>query len=168
MKGGVIMSSYNSYPNELDMLLGGLLLTFVIVGIVFGIVSYIISAIIFYNAAKTNGLAEIAFWSWIPLANAYVLFALGSNKTSIDEIKKDALKFLLIYIALAILTIIPIIDILTSIALMVISIYFIYRLFYRWVGDTGKAILFVFLTFITCSIFYYIYGLLRMKKPFVA
>ncbi|MFP3918133.1 hypothetical protein U5N28_10005 [Lysinibacillus telephonicus] len=162
------MSSYNSYSSEYDALFGGLLLTFIIVGIVLGILGYIITAIIFYNAAKTNGLAEIAFWSWIPIANAYVLFALGSIKTSTDEIKKDALKFLLIYIALAIISIIPFIGILASIALMVISIYYIYRLFYRWIGDTGKSILFVFLTFITCSIFYYVYGLLRMKKPFVA
>lgn len=161
------MSSYSSYPTEYDVF-GGLLLTFIIVGIVLGILGYIITAIIFYNAAKTNGLAEIAFWSWIPIANAYVLFALGSIKTSTDEIKKDALKFLLIYIALAIISIIPFIGILASIALMVISIYYIYRLFYRWIGDTGKSILFVFLTFITCSIFYYVYGLLRMKKPFVA
>lgn len=161
------MSSYSSYPTEYDVF-GGLLLTFIIVGIVLGILGYIITAIIFYNAAKTNGLAEIAFWSWIPIANAYVLFALGSIKTSTDEIKKDALKFLLIYFALAIISIIPFIGILASIALMVISIYYIYRLFYRWIGDTGKSILFVFLTIITCSIFYYIYGLLRMKKPFVA
>jgi len=159
---------YNSYQSEYDAaLLGGFLLTFIIIMIAVGVVSYVITAIIYYYTTKTNGLGEIAFWSWIPLVNVYVLFALGSTKTSVEEIKKDALKFLLIYIALTVISIIPFIGILTSIAMVVIGVYFMYRLFYRWTGESGTAILFVVLTIITGSIFYYIYGLIKMKKPFV-
>lgn len=159
---------YNSYQSEYDAaLLGGFLLTFIIIMIAVGVVSYVITAIIYYYTTKTNGLGEIAFWSWIPLVNVYVLFALGSTKTSVEEIKKDALKFLLIYIALTVISIIPFIGILTSIAMVVIGVYFMYRLFYRWTGESGTAILFVVLTIVTGSIFYYIYGLIKMKKPFV-
>ncbi len=160
--------SYESYPAEYDILFGGLIVTFVIVGLILGLIGYILTAIIYFNTAKTNGLGEIAFWSWIPLVNVYVLFALGSAKTTLEEIKKDALKFLLIYVALTIISFIPIIGFLSSIALVILSIYFIYRLFYRWTGESGKSILFVILTVITGSIFYYIYGLIRMKKQFVA
>jgi hypothetical protein len=167
MKGGVILS-YDSYSSDYDVLLGGLFVTFAILALILGVLGYILTAIIYYNTAKTNGLAEIAFWSWIPLVNVYVLFALGSTKLTIEEIKKDALKFLLIYIALTIISFIPIIGFLSSIALLILSIYFIYRLFYRWTGESGKSILFVVLTVITAGIFYYIYGLIKMKKAFVA
>ncbi|SOB90828.1 hypothetical protein SAMN05880501_101218 [Ureibacillus xyleni] len=162
------MSSYESYPAELDLFLGGLLVTFGIFIILFAILAYVLTAIIYYKTAKTNGLEDIAFWSWIPLLNVYVLFALGSTKTSIEEIKKDAIKFTIIYFVLAILSIIPIIGFLASIAMMIIAIYYMYRLLYRWTGDSGKAILFVVLTFITGGIFFMIYGLIMMKKPFLA
>lgn len=160
---------YDTYQSEYDAaLFGGFLLTFIFIMIAIGVVGYVITAIIYYYTTKTNGLGEISFWSWIPLVNVYVLFALGSTKTSIEEIKKDALKFLLIYIGLTIISFIPFIGILTSIAMAVIGVYFMYRLFYRWTGESGTAILFVVLSIITGSIFYYVYGLIKMKKPFVA
>ncbi|RHW39960.1 hypothetical protein D1B33_03690 [Lysinibacillus yapensis] len=162
------MNSYGYTPSDYDVLFGGLFVTIIIATIIFAIAGYIITALIYYYSAKTNGLGEIAFWSWIPVLNIYVLFALGSTKTSLDEIKKEALMFLLIYIGLGILSIVPFIGVLASIALIVIAVYFIYRLFFRWTGDSGTSILFVVLMFITGSIFYYIYGLIKMKKPFVA
>ncbi|WP_240758383.1 hypothetical protein [Lysinibacillus sp. SGAir0095] len=158
---------YETYPTEADILFGGFFIGFVIVMLLFALLSYIITAIIYFYTTKTNGLGEIAFWSWIPLLNVYTLFALGSTKPSLEEIKKDALKFLLIYIGLTIISIIPFIGFLSSIAMLVIGVYFMYRLFYRWTGESGTAILFVVLTILTCSIFYYIYGLIKMKKPFV-
>lgn len=162
------MSTYNGYQSEYDAaLFGGFLLTVILITLAIAVVGYLITAFIYYYTTKTNGLGEIAFWSWIPLLNVYALFALGSTKTSIDEIKKDALKFLLIYIGLTIISIIPFVGILSSIAMVVIGVYFMYRLFYRWTGESGTAIIFVVLTFITGSIFYYIYGLIKMKKPFV-
>ena len=163
------MSTYNSYPSDYDAaLFGGFFITFLIVIIALGVVSYLITAIIYFVTSKTNGLGEIAFWSWIPLVNVYALFALGSTKTSIEEIKKEALKFLLIYIGLTIISFIPFIGILSSIAMVVIGVYFMYRLFYRWTGESGTAILFIVLSIITGSIFFYIYGLIKMKQPFVA
>lgn len=167
VKGGVILS-YDNYSNDYDVLLGGLFITFGIIVLILGVLGYILTAIIYYNTAKTNGLAEIAFWSWIPLLNVYVLFALGSTKITLEEIKKDALKFLLIYIVLTIISFIPLVGFLASIALVILSIYFIYRLFYLWTGESGKSILFVVLTVITAGIFYYIYGLIKMKQAFVA
>ena len=158
---------YETYPTEADILFGGFFIGFVIVMLLFALLSYIITAIIYFYTTKTNGLGEIAFWSWIPLLNVYALFALGSTKPSLEEIKKDALKFLLIYIGLTIISIIPFIGFLSSIAMLVIGVYFMYRLFYRWTGESGTAILFVVLTILTCSLFYYIYGLIKMKKPFV-
>ena len=160
------MSSYDSY--QADMFLGGLLVTFGIFFILFAILAYILTAIIYYKTAKTNGLEDIAFWSWIPLLNVYVLFALGSTKTTLEKIKKEAIKFMIIYIVLAIVSIIPIIGFLASIAMMIIAIYYMYRLFYRWTADSGKSIIFVVLTFITGGLFFMIYGLIMMKKPFLA
>lgn len=162
------MSSYDTYSSDYDVFYGGLLVTFILIMIGMFVISYVITALIYYYTTKTNGLGEIAFWSWIPVLNVYALFALGSTKTTIEEIKKDALKFLLINIGLMILSFIPILGILASIALLVIGVYFMYRLFFRWTGESGISILFVVLTFITGSIFYYIYGLIKMKKPFVA
>ncbi len=161
------MSSY-SYTNDYDVFYGGLFFAFLLIALAFVVVSYVITALIYYYTTKTNGLEEIAFWSWIPLLNVYALFALGSTKTTIEEIKKEALKFLLIYIGLGILSIIPFIGILASIAMLVLGIYFMYRLYFRWTGESGTSILFIVLTFITGSLFYYIYGLIKMKKPFVA
>lgn len=162
-----LSAMYNTYPTEADILFGGFFIGFLIFTLVLALLGYIITAIIYFYTTKTNGLGEISFWSWIPLLNVYALFALGSTKTSLEEIKKDALKFLLIYIGLTIISIIPFIGILSSIAMIVIGVYFMYRLFFRWTGESGTAILFVVLTIITGSIFYYVYGLIKMKKPFV-
>ncbi|MFJ8234696.1 hypothetical protein ACIQ34_02990 [Ureibacillus sp. NPDC094379] len=161
------MSSYSNYSSEYDAMLGGFLVIFIFIALALALVGYIITAIVYYFTAKTNGLQEVAFMSWIPIVNIYVLVALVSDKESLEEIKKDALKWTLIYVGLLIVSFVPIIGFIASIAAMVIGIYFIYRLFYRWTGEQGMSILFVVLTFITGSLFLYIYGLIKMKKPFV-
>lgn len=152
-----------------DVLLGGILAGFLIFILIVGIISYILFALIFYNTAKTNGLENIAYISWIPIVQSYVLFALGSKKTTYEEIKKDATKWFIIYLVLSIITmIIPIINLFTGIALLIISLYYLYRLFYRWIGETGMAVVFVIISLITSELFFLIYGLIKMKKPFVA
>ncbi|RQW75473.1 hypothetical protein EBB45_06925 [Lysinibacillus composti] len=159
--------SYSTYPSEYDAMVGGFFVIFLFIALALALLGYIIMAVVYYITAKTNGLQEIAFMSWIPIVNIYVLFALVSDKETLEEIKKEALKWTLIYIGLLIVSFIPIIGFIASIAAMVIGIYYIYRLFYRWTGEQGMSILFVVLTFITGSIFLYIYGLIKMKKPFV-
>lgn len=149
-------------------LIMGYILGFLVFILIVAIIAYILSAIIYSTTLKTNGFHEIAWLSWIPIVNIYVVFAIGSKKATIPEIKSDALKFTLIYFGLAILSIIPLLGFLTAIALAVLMIYFSYRLYYRWTGEQGKAILFVILTYITCGIFFYVYGLIKMKDRFIA
>lgn len=151
-----------------DIIAGGVLFSILIFSFVIGIIIYILFALILYNTAKTNGLEKIAFISWIPIAQTYVLFALGSKKSVYDEITKDATKWIIIYIVLFITVIIPIINIITGLALTVISIYYLYRLFYRWSGETGMSVVFVVINLITSNLFLLIYGLIKMKSPFVA
>ncbi len=146
----------------------GYILGFFVILIIIAIISYILSAIIYQKTAKTNGFHEIAYLSWIPIINIYVLFALGSKKTTIPEVKSDALKVTLIYFGLVILGIIPFIGFLAGIALIILAAYYSYRLFYRWTGDQTKSILFVVLMYLTCGIFFYVYGLLKMKERFIA
>ena len=144
------------------------ILAFIVIFIIIAVIAYILSAIIYYNTAKTNGFNEIAILSWIPIINIYVLFALGSKKATIEEVKSDALKYTLIYFGLAIVSFIPFVGFLTGIAMMVLMIYYSYRLYYRWTGDQSKAILFVVLMYLTGGIFFYIYGLIKMKERFYA
>ncbi|MFC7685755.1 hypothetical protein [Ureibacillus sp. GCM10028918] len=162
------MSTYGTYPSEYDVFYGGLFFAFVLFALALVVIGYVVTALIYYFTAKTNELGEIAFWAWIPLLNVYLLFAFGSSKTTMEEIKKESLIFMFIYIGLAIVQIIPFIGILASIALIVLGIYYMYRLFYRWTGEPGMSILFIILTIVTGSLFFYIYGLIKMKKPFVA
>lgn len=46
-------------------------------------------------------------------------------------------------------------------------VYYTYRLLFRWTGESGKAVLYIILSIITCGLFYAIYGLMRMKRPFI-
>lgn len=150
-----------------DALIGGIFAGLLIFILIIGIISYILFALIYYNTAKTNGLESIAYLSWIPIVQTYVLFALGSKKTTYEEIKKDATKWLVIYIVLCFLSLIPIVNFLTGLAVLVITFYYMYRLFYRWSGESGMSVAFVILTFITSNLFFLIYGLIKMKQPFV-
>lgn len=136
--------------------------------LILAVIAYVITALIYFYTAKTNGPEDLAFLAWIPLVNAYLLFAFGSKKTTPEEVKKDALTWMIIYAVLFVVSFIPFIGWLASLAMMVIFIYYSYRLFYRWTGESGKALLFVILTIVTFSIFFYVYGLIKMKQEFVA
>lgn len=145
-----------------------MLMAMLIIGIIFAIIAYILSAIIYSNTAKTNGFHEITFMSWIPIVNIYMMFAFGAKKSTMEEVKSEALKYTLIFFGLVIVSFIPFIGVLSSIALFILMVYFYYRLFFRWTGEQGKSVLFVVLTFITCGIFFFVYGFMKMKKTFVA
>ena len=169
-KGGVKMQF--QYQNEVSYFDVATLMSFILAFLVFfliiAVITYILSALIYSNTAKTNGFQEIAVISWIPIINIYVLFALCSKKATMPEIKSDALKWTLIYFGLAIISSIPLLGFLAAIALIVLTVYYFYRLYYRWTGDQSKAILFVVLMYITGGIFFYVYGLLKMKERFLS
>lgn len=158
----------NYTTTDYDVFFGGFLFVLVLIGLVFAFIGYIITAIIYNNTAKANDLSELSFWAWIPIVNIYLLFAFSSNTNLIEETKKYALKFLLIYGVLIIISFIPLIGFLTTIVSVGLVMYFIYRLFYRWTGDSGTSVIFIILSMITCNLFFYIYGLMNMKKRFVA
>ncbi|KGR90282.1 membrane protein [Ureibacillus massiliensis 4400831 = CIP 108448 = CCUG 49529] len=145
-----------------------MLMAMLIIAIIFAIIGYILSAIIYSNTAKANGFHEIAFMSWIPFINVYMMFAFGAKKSTMEAVKSEALKYTLIFFGLIIISFIPFIGFLSSIALIILMVYFYYRLFFRWTGEQGKSVLFVVLTYITCGIFFFVYGFMKMKKTFVA
>lgn len=160
-----------TYYYESDLLVGGVLVGFIIFSIVIGMLSYILNALIFYNTSKVNGLEDIAYISWIPIVNCYILFALTSKKTTYEDRKKDATKWFIIYFGLSVLAIllsfVPILPSLILFTCSIIYLVFLYRLFYRWSPESGMSILFIILTIITGGLFFIIYGLIKMKKPFV-
>jgi len=162
--------SYDSYYyNDYDAAtFGGFLLLIIIASLVLGLIAYVISALIYFMASKTNGFGDMAYIAWIPLINVYSLFLLTADGVDNETVRAAALKNTLIYAGLIIVSFIPFIGIIASLGAIGFSLYFTYRLFYRWTGETGKAVLYIILTLITGGIFYMIYGLLRMNRPFVA
>lgn len=158
--------SYNS--NDLDAALGGLFLIIMLICIVVSIVGYVISSLIYYNASKTNGFSDVAYIAWIPIINVYSLFLLTATGNDDATVRANAKKNVLIYAGLILVSFIPFLGIIASLGLIGYALYFTYRLFYRWSGETGRAVLYIILTFITFGLFYCIYGLMRMNKPFVA
>lgn len=160
---------YNSYYySDADVALGGFILVLLLLGIIFAVAGYIITALIYYITSKTNGFSDVAYIAWIPIVNIYSLLLLTADGTDNTSIRDAAKKNTLIYVGLVIVSFIPFIGWFASIALAIYGLYFTYRLLYRWCGESGKAILYIVLTFITGGIFFAIYGLLRMNKPFVA
>ena len=160
---------YNSYYyNDTDFAIGGFILVIFLLAFIFAIAAYIITALIYYITSKTNGFSDVAYIAWIPVVNIYSLFLLTANGTDNTSIRDAAKKNTLIYVGLVIVSFIPFIGWFSSIACAIYGLYFTYRLLYRWCGESGKAILYIVLTLITGGIFFAIYGLLRMNKPFVA
>lgn len=154
---------YNDYySNEMDMLAGPMFIAAVIVALIIGLISYVIYGLIFFKTAKTNGFDDAAYISWIPIANFYMLFLLTGD--TVD--RSVAKKWFWIYVALIALSWIPVLGWILSIASVVISIYFYYRLLYRWTAEQNKAILYDVLTMISGGLFFMIYGLMRMNRPF--
>ncbi|WP_230875069.1 hypothetical protein [Lysinibacillus cavernae] len=156
------------YYNDLDAAMGGLFLLFILAALVIGLIAYIISALIYFMTSKTNGFGDVAYIAWIPIINAYSLFLLTAGGDNRETVRATALKNTLIYAGLLIVSFIPFIGILASLGAVGFTLYFSYRLFYRWCGETGKAVLYTILMIITGGLFFAIYGLMRMNKPFVA
>ncbi|MGE7093328.1 hypothetical protein ACQKII_18115 [Lysinibacillus sp. NPDC048646] len=160
--------SYDSYYSDYDAVFGGLLIIAILVGIVLAIIGYFVSALIYYTTSKTNGFSDVAYIAWIPLVNIYSLFLLTANSDDDTTIRAIAKKYTLIYFGLLIVSFIPVIGIIASIVMAGFVLYYSYRLLYRWTGETGKAVLYIILTFITGGLFFAIYGLMRMNRPFNA
>jgi len=160
---------YDSYYyDDFDAALGGIFIIIMLIGLVLSIVSYVISSLIYYKASKVNGFSDLAYIGWIPIINVYSLFLLTAKGEDNATVRGAAKKNALIYVGLILVSFIPLIGIIASLGLLGFTLYFTYRLFYRWTGETGKAILYIILSFITFGLFYYIYGLMKMNKPFVA
>jgi len=162
--------SYDSYYyNDYDAAaFGGFLLLIIIASLVLGLIAYVISALIYFMASKTNGFGDMAYIAWIPLINVYSLFLLTADGVDNETVRAAALKNTLIYAGLIIVSFIPFLGIIASLGAAGFILYFNYRLFYRWTGEAGKAVLYIILTLLTAGIFFMIYGLMRMNRPFVA
>ena len=165
--------NYDSYYNEFDVILNdpiiaSIFLFIILIGLVFGIIAYLITALIYFKTSKTNGYSDVAYIAWIPLVNVYSLFLLTANWGDYTMNRALAKRNTLIYFGLFIVSFIPIIGYIASIGMAGFILYYLYRLMYRWSGETAKAVLYVILTIITGGLFFGIYGLMRMSKPFNA
>ncbi|MEK5231605.1 hypothetical protein MHB42_07480 [Lysinibacillus sp. FSL K6-0232] len=160
--------NYDSYYyNDYDAFFGGLFLVIILVSLVLGLIAYVITALIYFMASKTNGFGDVAYIAWIPIINVYSLFLLTADGYDQETVRATAKRNILIYAGLLIISFIPFIGWIASIGAVGFTLYFTYRLFYRWSGETGKAVLYIILTLITGGLFFMIYGLMRMNRPFV-
>ncbi|MGE7674866.1 hypothetical protein ACQKMV_15010 [Lysinibacillus sp. NPDC094403] len=158
----------SNYYDDFDPAFGGLFLIIMLICLVMSIASYVISSLIYYKASKINGFSDLAYISWIPIVNVYSLFLLTSKGKNDETVRATAKKNVIIYAVLLLVSFIPFLGIIATLGLFGFTLYFTYRLFYRWTGETGKAVLYTILSLITFGLFYYIYGLMKMNKPFVA
>lgn len=161
--------TYNEYDPFLSDTLGaGFVLAIFLIGLVLLLIGYVVTALIYFQASKTNGFKDVAYIAWIPIANMYSLLLLTAKGHDDTAVRAEAKKNAIIYFGLFIASFIPLLGILASIAVAIIGLYFTYRLLYRWCGETGKAILYIILTLVTGGLFFIIYGLMRMNRPFKA
>ncbi|MET4559928.1 hypothetical protein [Lysinibacillus parviboronicapiens] len=160
------MNYYDPYYSDYDAVFGGFLLIFLLVCLVLAIIGYIISSLIYFMASKTNGFSDVAYIAWIPIINVYSLFLLTANGEDDATVRAAAKKTTLIYAGLFIVSFVPLVGIIASLAMLGYVIYYSYRLMYRWSGESGKAILYIILSIITGGLFFMIYGLMRMNRPF--
>lgn len=86
--------SYDSYYyNDYDAAtFGGFLLLIIIASLVLGLIAYVISALIYFMASKTNGFGDMAYIAWIPLINVYSLFLLTADGVDNETVRAAALK----------------------------------------------------------------------------
>ena len=168
--------SYESYNNEFESLLNdplatAFLISFFLIGLVFIFIAYLVSALIYFKTSKTNGYEDVAYIAWIPFVNIYNLFLLIAQNEDDTTNRSTAKRNTLIYYGLFIVSFIPFIGFIgfiASIGMTGFMLYALYQLFYRWSGETGKAILYIILTFFTAGLFFAIYGLMHMSRPFKA
>ncbi|WP_409368999.1 hypothetical protein [Lysinibacillus sp. 38-6] len=161
------MNYYDPYYSDYDAVFGGFMLLFFFVFLVLLIIGYVVNALIYFMASKTNGFDDVAYIAWIPIINIYSLFLLTAPGDDDATIRAAAKKITLIYAGLFIISFVPLVGFLASIVMFGYWIFYTYRLLYRWTGETGKAVLYIILSIITCGLFYVIYGLMRMRRPFV-
>ncbi|MEY9976736.1 hypothetical protein [Lysinibacillus sp. RC79] len=160
---------YDSYYyDDFDAAFGSLFLIIMLICLVLSIASYVINSLIYYKASKINGFSDLAYIAWIPIINVYSFFLLTAKGEDNATVRAATKKNVLIYVGLILVSFIPFLGIIASLGLIGFTLYFTYRLFYRWTGETGKAVLYIILSFITFGLFFYIYGLMKMNKPFVA
>lgn len=161
--------TYNEYdPYLIDTLGAGFILAFLLVGLVLLVIAYLVTALIYFQASKTNGFSDVAYIAWIPIANVYSLLLLTAKGHDDLAVRAEAKKNTIIYFGLFFVSFIPLIGFFVSIALMIFMFYFMYRLLYRWSGETWKGILYLILTLISFGLAFMIYGLMRMNRPFKA
>lgn len=156
------------YSNELDGLSSAVIVGILIASVIIGIISYFIYSYIFWATAKTNGFQDAAYISWIPIFQFYMLFLLSAKGNDLAERRKNAKLLFWIYLGTILLAWIPILGILLSLVSTVVVIYGYYLLYLRWTAEKNKSILYTVATFITGGLFYVIYGLMHMKRPFKA
>lgn len=154
------------YNSDYDTLFGGLYIIAILVILVLAIIGYFISALIYYTTSKINGFSDLAYIAWIPILNVYSLFLLTATIDEDSDPRPLAKRNTLIYFGLFIVSFVPVIGFIASLVMSGFVLYYSYRLIYRWTGETGKAVLYVILTFFTCGLFFAIYGLMRMNRPF--
>ncbi|KOS68962.1 membrane protein [Lysinibacillus contaminans] len=165
--------SYDTYYSEFDEIMNdpiiaGLFLMIIFAGLIFAIIAYLITALIYFKTSKTNGFSDVAYIAWIPLLNVYSLFLLSANSDDNATSRALAKRNTLIYLGLFIVSLFPLIGFIASLIMAGFILYYSYRLMYRWSGETGKAVLYVILSIITGGLFFAIYGLMRMNQPFKA
>lgn len=165
--------NYESYTNDFESILSdpyaaGFLLIIVLVGFFFSIIAYLVTALIYFKTSKTNGYSDVAYIAWIPFVNVYSLFLLIAQNEDDTTNRSIAKRNTLIYYGLFIVSFIPLIGYIASIGMAGFMLYAMYRLLYRWSGETAKAILYIILTFFTAGLFFAVYGLMRMSRPFKA
>lgn len=162
--------SYDPY-NEFEAIMNepfaiAFLLIILTVGLIIGLIAYLISALIYFKTSKTNGFSDVAYIAWIPLLNLYNLFLLTAHSDNDTTDRAIAKRNTLIYFGLFIASFIPFIGYIASLGMAIFSLYYLYRLLYRWSGETGKAVLYIILTIFTAGLFFAVYGLMHMSKPF--
>ena len=165
--------NYEPYTNEFESILNdpvfaGILLMIILIGLVYSLIAYLVTALIYFQTSKTNNYSDVAYIAWIPFINVYSLFLLSAQDKDDTTNRSNAKRNTLIYYGLFIVSFIPVIGFIASIGMIGFMLYAMYRLFYRWSGEMGKAILYIILTFFTAGLFFAVYGLMRMNRPFRA
>ncbi|WP_339262392.1 hypothetical protein [Lysinibacillus sp. FSL K6-3209] len=161
------MNYYDPYYSDYDAVFGGFMVVFFFVLLGMLIIGYVVNALIYFMASKTNGFSDVAYIAWIPIINIYSLFLLTANGDDDATIRAAAKKTTFIYAALFIISFVPLVGFIASLVMFGYWVYYTYRLLFRWTGESGKAVLYIILSIITCGLFYAIYGLIRMKRPFI-
>ena len=161
------MNYYDPYYSDYDAIFGGFMILFFFVFFALLIIGYVINALIYFMTSKTNGFSDVAYIAWIPIINIYSLFLLTADGDDDVTIRAAAKKTTLIYAGLFIVSFVPVVGMIASLVMFGYWVYYSYRLLYRWTGETGKAVIYIILSLLTCGLFFAIYGLMRMKRPFI-